>query len=389
MTLSIKVSSLDVGYGEKLILGDINFELKKGEILCLMGPNGSGKSTIIKTITEHIKKLGGKIFIDGKDIDTLDQKEKAKHLSVVLTERINPELMTVEDVISSGRYPYTGYLGKLEDKDYKAIDEAIEIVNAESLRNMYFSELSDGQKQRVMLAKAICQEAEVMILDEPTSYLDVRYKIEILGILRQLASQMGKTIILSLHEIDLIPKIADKVLQINGGNDYSYGSPEEIINDNSVTTAFKINRGSYSSLIGNIEMEKCITTPEVFVIGGCGSGVNIYRELNKKKIPFNAGIIFNNDIDLVVASVLACEVITEEAFKDISNDKIKIAEQKIEDSKLIIDSGSEFTGNNRRNRELLEFAISLNKKVVSLTNRNVKNVEYISIKQLETLISNF
>lgn len=384
MKPQIKADSLNVGYGNRIVLGNVVFELKNGEILCLMGPNGSGKSTIIKTVSQHIKKLGGKVYIEGVDLDSLEPKEKAKHMSVVLTERINPELMTVEDVIASGRYPYTDYLGKLEDRDFESINKAIEIVNAEKIRNKLFTELSDGQKQRVMLAKAICQEADLMILDEPTSFLDVRYKIEILGILRKLASDMHKSIILSLHEIDLIPKVADKVLQINGENDYSYGLPEDIISDTSVSEAFKINKGSYSSLIGNIEMEKCTDNPQVFVIGGCGSGVNVYRALNKRKTPFNAGILFDNDIDLVVANVLACETIVEEAFCEISDKKLEEAKRMIKNSKVVIDTGAKFIGNNIKNRTLLEYAKSIDKEIISLTKREDLDFLYsICIDELD------
>lgn len=369
MKRQISSKDLTVGYGKNIVLGNINFTLEKGEILCLMGPNGSGKSTVIKTIIKQIKKLGGQIYLADKEIEKYKDVERATHISTVLTERINPELMTVEEVIATARFPYTNYLGKLEADDYAAIDQAINMVNGEDLRYKIFTELSDGQKQRVMLARAICQEAEIMILDEPTSFLDVRYKIEILGILKKLANQMDKTIIISLHEIDLIPKIADKIIQINGENSYSYGPPEEILNDKAIKNAFSIEAGSYSSLIGNIELETCSKKANTFVIGGCGKGISIYRKLNKNNLSFYSGILFENDLDTVVSLPLALDTIISRPFEEIAEEKIQKAKNLIDKVEFVIDCGADFVGSNIKNKDLLAYALKKNKKVIFIKAR--------------------
>jgi len=165
-----KLKQLDVGYGNSVIVGNVEIELQHGQILCLMGPNGSGKSTIIKTITQHIKKLGGKVFIGEEDIEKLSNIEQAKKMSVVLTDRINPHLMTAEEIVATGRYPHTNKFGKMTEADYIAVDDAIKIVDGEVLKHKEFLSLSDGEKQRIMIARAICQEADLIILDEPTSF---------------------------------------------------------------------------------------------------------------------------------------------------------------------------------------------------------------------------
>lgn len=196
---------LRVGYGQKTVVRDIDVDLRKGEILCLLGPNGCGKSTILKTIIDHIRRLGGSITVLGKDINQLSLKDRAKEMSIVLTEKIAPDTMSAEEVVAMGRYPYTNYFGKLTERDWQIIDEAIDIVDGQGLRYKEFKSLSDGEKQRIMIARAICQQADIMVLDEPTSYLDIRFKVDLLNVLARLSLEKKKTIIMSLHEIDLVP----------------------------------------------------------------------------------------------------------------------------------------------------------------------------------------
>lgn len=381
-----ETACLEVGYGKKTILNDINFELQKGEIICLMGPNGSGKSTILKTISRHIEKLGGNVYFQDKSFDKISAKDLAKQLSVVLTERINPELMTAAEVVASGRYPYTNYMGKLGEKDFEIIDDSIKMVNADDLREKYFTELSDGQKQRIMLARAICQEADIMILDEPTSFLDVRYKIELLGILRKLAREYGKTIILSLHEIDLIPKIANKVLLIGEDRSYIYGRPENIIKDSSVKEAFGINMGTFSTLIGNIELSKIDSEPDTFILGGEGKGTEIYRILNKEGKNFYTGVLFENDLDMVVAESLAEEVICTPSFYKIEDDKLQVAKSMIDRAEIIIDVGISFAGINEGNESLLEYSLKNRKKVYSLINREkFPAIKKVSVNEIANI----
>ncbi|UTC67217.1 MULTISPECIES: ABC transporter ATP-binding protein [unclassified Treponema] len=371
------VKELNVGYNNSIILGNIEIELQHGQILCLMGPNGSGKSTIIKTITQHIKKLGGKIFIGGKDIEKLNNIEQAKKMSVVLTDRINPHLMTAEEIVATGRYPHTNKFGTMTEADHLAVDDAIKIVGGERLKHKEFLSLSDGEKQRIMIARAICQEADLMILDEPTSFLDIRYKIDLLGILRTLARDRNKIIILSLHELDLIPKIADKIVLILDKDNYLYGTPEEIISDTSICKAFDIKKGSYNTLLGNIELAHRDTSSKIFIIGGDGKGIPVYRLLNKYEITFNAGILFENDLDTPIAKALSIESLTQISFEPISDKILNDAKLLIEKSDIIIDCGASFSGINGRNLNLIRYAEELNKKILSLKERKeYKNYIY-------------
>lgn len=212
----IKMKDLAVGYQGNALISGINLKIKKGEIVTLIGPNGAGKSTILKSITRQLKLIGGEVYIDSEEIRKLSYKEMAVKAAVMLTERMKPELMTCHDIVATGRYPYTGRLGILSREDERKVDEALEAVHTQELGIRNFQEISDGQRQRVLLARAICQEPEVMILDEPTSYLDIRHKLELLAILRKMAKENGITVIMSLHEIDLAQKISDQVICVKG-----------------------------------------------------------------------------------------------------------------------------------------------------------------------------
>lgn len=213
--------------------------------MSLIGPNGSGKSTILKTIAGYLKKMGGKVYIGSRNADNISEKEASKLLSVVLTERIKPELMSCREVVETGRYPYTGRFGILSETDSEAVNKAIKMVEMEYFADMDFSEVSDGQKQRVMLARAICQEPEILILDEPTSYLDIHHKIIFLEILRKLADEKKIAVIVSMHELDFAEKISDYTICIKGGEIVQCGKPEKIFTAKTIRELFDISEDLY------------------------------------------------------------------------------------------------------------------------------------------------
>ena len=223
-----RAESLSVGYQGKTVIEKIKFGIKKGEILTLIGPNGAGKSTILKSIAGQLAPIAGTVFIGQRDLSMIGQKELAKELAVVFTKRLHTEMMTCEDVVAAGRYPYTGKFGILSEEDYQAVEDAMTLVQVEDLRNRDFTKISDGQRQRVLLARAIAQQPDIILLDEPTSYLDVKYKLEFLNALQQMAKQRQLSVIMSLHELDLAERISDKILCVGGQIVDKFGTPEEI-----------------------------------------------------------------------------------------------------------------------------------------------------------------
>lgn len=234
------LDQLTVGYNGKPLIDQIQVGIHKGEIVTLIGPNGSGKSTILKSITRQLKILGGKVLYEENDLHKLSYKELSTRMAVVLTERMRPELMTCHDIVATGRYPYTGRLGILSREDEDKVDEAMRIVHAEELGSRDFNAISDGQRQRVLLARAICQEPEIIVLDEPTSFLDIKYKLEFLSVLQKLARTGRLAVIMSLHELDLAERISDKVVCIKGDKVDRFGSPQEVFTPGYIRELFDI-----------------------------------------------------------------------------------------------------------------------------------------------------
>ena len=334
-----QMKDLSVGYNGNSLIRDINIGINKGEIVTLIGPNGSGKSTILKSITRQLKVVGVNVFFDDTSLLKLPYKELASKMAVVLTDRIKTELMTCHDIVATGRYPYTGRLGILTQEDECLVEEAMQAVHAQELGNRDFNAISDGQKQRVLLARAICQDPDVIVLDEPTSFLDVKYKLELLSILERMARQKKITVIMSLHEIDLAQKISDKIICVKGETISHYGSPEEVFTEEIIRELYGINNGYFDPLFGSIELPAPEGEPEVFVISSGGTGIPVYRRLQKEHIPFAAGILYENDMDYRLARLLAAEVITEEPFEEIREETLQKAFETIGKCKRVINAG--------------------------------------------------
>lgn len=357
----IQFDKMSVGYSGKALIRDICIAIEKGEIVTLIGPNGAGKSTILKSITRQLKLIGGNVSIADRSLTGLSHRELSTQMAVVLTERMRPELMTCHDIVATGRYPYTGRLGILSREDEAKVEEAMTAVHAAELGNRDFNAISDGQKQRVLLARAICQEPDIIILDEPTSFLDIRHKLELLTILRKMTKEKQITVIMSLHEIDLAQKISDKIICVKGDHISKYGRPEEIFTEETIRDLYEINKGCFDPCFGSLELQKPMGVPETLVLSSCGTGIPVYRMLQKKNTPFIAGILYKNDLDYQLARVLASEVITEEPFEEISDQAMEKILACIEKCKTILDAGVSIGSCNRRMEEVIRAAQSTGK----------------------------
>lgn len=308
---------LAVGYGKRPVAEGLSFHAGRGEIVTLIGPNGAGKSTILKTISGGLAPMGGELVLDGVPMERIPRKERARKLAVVFTEKLQGELMTCRDVTAAGRYPYTGRLGLLSEKDQRAVDQALELVHGTDLGDRPFDRISDGQRQRIMLARALCQEPEMILLDEPTSHLDVKYKLEFLSLLREMARKKDLSVLMSLHELDLAERISDRVVCIKDGRMDRCGTPEQVFTPGYVEGLFGMTAGKFDAAGGSVEFSvpggavKPEDLPEnaVFVIAGNGSGRQVFRKLQRENVPFVTGILFENDLDLPAAEALAAHVV--------------------------------------------------------------------------------
>lgn len=357
----LTMRDLTVGYDRIPLIKNINLSVRPGEILTLIGPNGSGKSTILKTITKQLKTIGGSVFLGKESMRELTDSEISRHLSMVMTERIHTELLSGRDVVATGRYPYTGRLGILSQQDWKKVDEAIALVHAGEVQQQDFRRISDGQRQRLMLARAICQDTQVLILDEPTSYLDMGFKLDILTTIRMLARKKNLAVIMSLHELDLAQKISDTIACVKGDRIDRVGTPEEIFSGNYVQQLYGVKPQQFESQTGQVFMERPEGIPEVFVIGGGGTGLAVYNRLQRQNIPFAAGILQENDVEYAAASALAACVFSEKAFFPVSEETFLRAKQMLGSCKTCICALTEFGPYNEKNRQLFEYAKKLGK----------------------------
>lgn len=352
----IRASDLVVGYEGKSVLKDVNFWVRPGQILTLIGPNGSGKSTLLKSITRQLKTIAGQVYLAEGTMDAYTDAALAKQMAMVTTERISPELMTCRDVVATGRYPYTGRFGVLGKEDEEKVQKALESLHALEVADRLFAKVSDGQRQRVMLARAICQEPKILILDEPTSYLDMHYKLEILQSIRNMVKEENLAVVMSLHELDLAQKVSDLVACVDGETLAKIGRPEEIFCGDAIACLYGVSAQAYDVVSGSMFLQKAKGEPKVFVIGGGGSGIAAYYTLQRDQIPFAAGILSEGDVEYKAAKALASALVTTPAFYPIEIRQMAQARKWIDDCDYCICTLDAFGPLNQANKELLSYA---------------------------------
>ena len=238
----IEIKDLSIGYAikknTKIVAEHISSTIFSGELTCLLGANGIGKSTLLRTLTAFLPKLSGKVLIQGQEIEDYSEKELARLIGVVLTEKLDIKNMTVRALIGLGRSPYTGFWGTLTKEDEAIVDHAISLVKITNLAHRMIHTLSDGERQKVMIAKALAQETSIILLDEPTAFLDFPSKVEIMQLLHQLSRKTNKTIFLSTHDLELALQIADKIWLMDKENGIRTGTPEDMSLNGSLSNFF-------------------------------------------------------------------------------------------------------------------------------------------------------
>jgi iron complex transport system ATP-binding protein len=248
----LHTANLSVGYKDRTVLSSLNLNLNKGQLTCLLGPNGSGKSTLIRTLAGIQKPLLGMVTLQEKSLREVSPKTLAKQLSLVLTDRVTPGNLTVYELVSLGRFPYTTWMGSLTGEDKDVIQWALEITGTMQFANRHIGELSDGEKQKVMIARALAQQTDLIILDEPTAHLDSPNRIEIFHLLRELVSSGHRAILISTHDIDTAIANADK-LWLVANQSISQGAPEDLVLDGRLEKAFTKEGLSFNYSLGRFE----------------------------------------------------------------------------------------------------------------------------------------
>lgn len=366
---------LAIGYGKTPLLSDICLGVQPGQILTLIGPNGAGKSTLLRTLAGQLAPMGGTVLLEGRSLAGYTGTQRAQKLALMAPHSRRMELTTCFDFVSAGRYPYTGRLGILSAEDRQQVHRALELVGAAQLADRDFNRISDGQRQRILLARALCQQPEVIVLDEPTSYLDIRHKIELLDILREMTASRGLSVVLSLHEVDLATKLADVVVLVKDNAIFRCGAPEDVLDDDTIRQLYDIHDGSFNLLLGSVELCGAAGEPRVFVVPGEGRGAPCFRALQKRGLPFATGILQRCDVDWAVAETLAARRYEAESFSPPAPDTLRAAVAAACSSACVVDSGAAIGPYNRENLELLRAAAGAGVPVLTLRRERLESLE--------------
>lgn len=237
----MEVRELDFSYGKNKVLNQISLQIPKGKITTLIGANGCGKSTLFHVMTKNLRAQHGKIFLDGKNINEIPLKQFAKEVSIVHQYNVSPNDLTVKKLIGYGRIAHRGFGKKNKEQDEKFIHWAMEVTGITELKDRQISDLSGGQRQRVWIAMALAQNTKILFLDEPTTYLDIRYQIEILKLLKRLNLELGMTMLVVLHDINQAIQYSDEIIAMKDGKIIAQGSPRDIATEKILKTVYDVD----------------------------------------------------------------------------------------------------------------------------------------------------
>jgi iron complex transport system ATP-binding protein len=237
---TLAAQSLSVGYGERLVIPELSLEIAMGTITALVGPNGSGKSTVLKTLARLIAPRAGVVYLDGKAISSLPTREVARQLAILPQGPTAPEELTVGELVEQGRYPHAGPLRMLREQDQAAIRQALAQANMLELRERRLDSLSGGERQRAWIALALAQATPILLLDEPTTFLDVGHQLEVLTLIQQLNRRQGKTIVLVLHDLNQAARFAERIIALRDGRIVADGAPRDVLTADLLAEVFQV-----------------------------------------------------------------------------------------------------------------------------------------------------
>ena len=359
---------LTVGYKDKAVLSGLNLDFAAGQFISLLGPNGAGKTTLLRTLSRHLEPLAGRIEIEGRPLSRMSTMELATVMAVVLTDKVSPPLFTVYEFVALGRYPHTDFLGRLGAADHQAVRHALAAVHAEDLISRTFSDLSDGERQKALVARALAQQPRLLLLDEPTLHLDLKHRVEVMGILRNLCRSEGITVVASLHDVDVAAKVSDRVALVKAGAVVDWGPPETVLKSDTVAGLYDFNGADFDYHLGSIELRGNGSSGRAFVLAGMGSGALVYRMLAKRGYAISTGVLHANDLDYFVARSLGATCTTQAAMQTIDSALLAQADAQMEGCDVVIDCGFAVGSLNQGNLELLRAALNKGKSVLSLRN---------------------
>ena len=363
----IKVENLKYRYPNttKLALDGLDFEIEKGSFVGIVGENGAGKSTLCQAFNGLVPGFfkgayGGKVLIEDTEVAKTTVSKLCQKVGLVFQNPFNQLSGAKETVFEEIAFGLQNF-GVPKEEMISRVDEVMELLDIAAYRDRNPFDLSGGQMQRVALAGILAMKPEVIVLDEPTSYLDIKYKLEFLSILQRLKRQKNLTVIMSLHELDMAKRVSDHIMCIDGRYVDRYGTPEEVFTDQYVSGLFGITAGSFDETGEDLELEKPDGRARIFVIAGGGLGRKSFRSLQRKGIPFATGIIYENDLDYPAAKALSAEIVSARSFEPVDDALIEKAKELIDACEGVICDRTEFGTYEQFNSRLYEYAVSTGK----------------------------
>ncbi|PIE61178.1 MAG: ABC transporter [Desulfobacterales bacterium] len=362
----LSCQNLSVGYGSTRILEGLNLKFYPGEFVSLLGPNGVGKTTLLRTLARLQRALEGRIFLKEMALAKMPSAKLARIMSVVLSVKHVPPLFQVHEFVAMGRYPYTVWTGRLTQDDDRAVADSLEMVGAQDLTFRDIDTLSDGEKQKIFIARALAQAPEVMLLDEPTAHLDLKHRMDIMTILQRLCREKGITVVASLHDLAVAARVSDRVALVRDRHIQAFGPPEDVLDQDTVADLYEFGRAAFNPMLGNIEIQGRGDAARVFVVGGMASAATFYRLLAKRGYDLVTGILMANDIDTAVAKSLGAFCLIQEDPMALSQALREHAMAALDTCDLVVDTGFSVCDLNRFNLDLLDYALAQGKPVFAL-----------------------
>ena len=391
--IMLKIKDLNFSYNQIKVLDKINFGLEQKDFMGIIGPNGSGKSTLLRNINNILKPDSGAIYLDNNLLNKINTKELAKKMAVVPQETIINFNFTVYDLIMMGRHPYQDRWGRVKEKDKNIIEEVMQLTDTSKFRTKNINELSGGEKQRVIIARALAQKPDILLLDEPTSSLDINYQGEIFDLLSHLNQRLDLTILTVSHDLNLTSQYCDDIILLNQGEIFAAGSPEEVLTETNINRVYQtevivktnpLTDRPYVTLIpGKYRSDSNINSQKlkIHIICGGGSGKEIMERLYYKGYDLSCGVINQGDSDWEMATKLNLDLIEIPPFSYIDQNSLLKVQSLIKDADVLIITDTPFGHGNVKNLKLVSEI--KDQEIILMKKKDISERDYTNGKATE------
>ena len=386
----IEAFGIRCGYEGREVLKGVTISLLPGELVGLLGPNGAGKSTLIKTLSKVLRPIAGTIYVEGEDIGSLSFREVAKKIGVVPQETMLDYKFTVYDVVMMGRNPYISRFKGETRLDREVVMEVMRATNTLEFADRFITELSGGEKQRVILARALAQQPKILLLDEPTSHLDISYQIEMLNLIKRLIKEKNMGALSALHDPNLASQFCDKIILMKDGKIYDFGAPKDVLTSKNLKEVFNIDvivkeHPVYNSVyilpLSKVNRDYTSFNKRIHIICGGGTGSKIIYLLHRQ-FEVSAGVINILDSDADVCNELGIDAIFEAPFSPISEENYRKNLSMIDASDVVIISSLPFGEGNISNLKAFEYAVNRGKMTIMVDDSPIETRDFTGGKAI-------